>query len=80
MTLETRAERIKLLKSGFTEKQIETLYIDLNFFDIVKVNWDGAAMKCTRRELSIPSFKNLESPTYPLDSVRVKAASFLGGK
>lgn len=32
-------ERVKLLKSGFTGKEIEKLYVILNFFDVVDVNW-----------------------------------------
>jgi hypothetical protein len=46
MILETREERIKLLKSGFTGKQVEALYFVLNRFESVEVAWDGAAMKC----------------------------------
>lgn len=77
MILATREERLKLLKSGYTEKQIEALYIDLNRFEIVIVNWDGAATKRTGRILhnSIPSFQNLTfRPTYTADFVRVIAA------
>ncbi len=41
--LESRKERAELLKTGFTGKKIETLYIDLNHFETVGVNWDDAA-------------------------------------
>lgn len=37
--LESREERAKLLKSGFTGREIETLYVILNSFDVVGVNW-----------------------------------------
>lgn len=37
--LESRDERVKLLKSGFTGKDIETLYVILNSLDFVGVNW-----------------------------------------
>jgi len=33
--LETSEERIKLLKTGFTQKQIEQMYIEGNDFEIV---------------------------------------------
>ena len=37
--LESRDERVKLLRAGFTDKEIETMYIILNSFEIVGVNW-----------------------------------------
>ncbi len=37
--LESREERMKLLRSGFTGKEIEALYVILNSFDVVGVNW-----------------------------------------
>ncbi len=37
--LETRNERVKLLKAGFTGKEIEKLYVNLNSLDIVGVEW-----------------------------------------
>lgn len=37
--LESIDERVKLLKSGFTGKDIETLYVILNSLDFVGVNW-----------------------------------------
>ncbi|MBU4373325.1 MAG: hypothetical protein KKD69_01165 [Euryarchaeota archaeon] len=37
--LESREERAKLLKAGFTGREIETLYVILNSFDVVGVNW-----------------------------------------
>ncbi|MFZ2411447.1 MAG: hypothetical protein WAW23_07750 [Candidatus Methanoperedens sp.] len=37
--LESREERVKLLKSRFTGRDIETLYVILNSFDVVGVNW-----------------------------------------
>jgi hypothetical protein len=46
MILETRDERIKLLKSGFTEKDIEKLFSVMNDFEVVGVDWDEAAMNC----------------------------------
>jgi hypothetical protein len=37
--LESREERAKLLKAGFTGREIETLYVILNSFVVVGVNW-----------------------------------------
>ncbi|MFZ3385250.1 MAG: hypothetical protein WA144_15125 [Candidatus Methanoperedens sp.] len=37
--LESRNERVKLLKKGITGKQIETLYVILNSLDVVTVDW-----------------------------------------
>jgi hypothetical protein len=34
--LETAEERVKLLKAGFIDKTIEKLYIDSNYFKIVR--------------------------------------------
>ncbi len=36
--LETAEERVKLLKVGFTGKTIEKLYIDSNYFKIVRTS------------------------------------------
>jgi hypothetical protein len=44
--LETREERIKLLRSGFTGNQVEALFFVLNRYEAVGVAWDEAAMKC----------------------------------
>lgn len=33
-------ERAKLLRAGFTGKEIEALYVILNDFEIVHVNWN----------------------------------------
>jgi hypothetical protein len=35
--LETSEERIKMLKTGFTEKQIEQMYVESNNFKIVSL-------------------------------------------
>jgi len=32
-------DRVKLLKAGFSYKEIEALYLMLNSFEIVGVNW-----------------------------------------
>ncbi len=37
--LESREERAKLLRAGFTGKEIEALYVMLNSFEIVDVQW-----------------------------------------
>jgi len=37
--LESSNERTKLLRKGFTGKQIETLYVILNSLEIVNVDW-----------------------------------------
>lgn len=37
--LESREERVKLLKSSFTGRDIEALYVIINSFDVVGVNW-----------------------------------------
>ncbi len=36
-------ERVKLLRAGFTGKEIEALYVILNGFEIVDVNWHEPA-------------------------------------
>lgn len=73
MILETREERIKLLKSGFTAKEVESLYIDLNYFETVGVNWGDAATNRTHRRMkTIHAFAN-----HSAESVRVQAASSL---
>ncbi len=43
--IHTAQERVKLLKAGFTGKQIEALYFVLNRFEIMNVAWDEAATK-----------------------------------
>lgn len=69
--LETSEQRIRLLKSGFTGSQVEALYFILNGLESVKVDWDDAATKRTRRICSKSSFMN----PYPnFDSVRVQVA------
>ncbi len=37
--LETKEERVKLLRAGLTGREIETLYVILNSFEILGVNW-----------------------------------------
>jgi len=37
--LESREERVALLRTGFSGKDIESLYIKLNGFVIIDVNW-----------------------------------------
>ncbi len=37
--LESREDRVKLLRCGFTGREIEALYVILNSFDVVGVNW-----------------------------------------
>ncbi|CAG0978344.1 MAG: hypothetical protein MPEBLZ_01367 [Candidatus Methanoperedens nitroreducens] len=37
--LESRNERVRLLKKGFTGKQIEMLYVILNSLDVISVDW-----------------------------------------
>ncbi len=37
--LETREERVKLLRAGVTGREIEALYVKLNGFEIVGVGW-----------------------------------------
>ncbi len=41
--LDSREERVKLLKAGFSGKEIEALYLVLNSFEILDVNWRPAA-------------------------------------
>lgn len=41
--LESMNERVKLLRAGFTGREIETLYVILNGFEIVCVNWHEPA-------------------------------------
>ena len=36
-------ERVKLLRAGFRGKDIEALYVILNGFEIVGVNWHEAS-------------------------------------
>ncbi|MCX9012560.1 MAG: hypothetical protein OIN66_15765 [Candidatus Methanoperedens sp.] len=43
MYLKTSDERKKLLKAGFTEKEIENLYIMLNNFIFLNVDWQNDA-------------------------------------
>lgn len=42
--LESREERVKLLKAGFSGKEIEALYLVLNSFEIVGMNWQPAGV------------------------------------
>ncbi len=66
----TREERVKLLRAGFTGGEIVALYVILNGFEIVGVNWqDGAVTKLAGTELevrtppsdSVASFSRLTS-------------------
>ncbi len=41
--LDSREERVKLLRAGFSGKEIVDLYLILNFFEIASVNWEPAA-------------------------------------
>lgn len=50
----TREERVKLLQAGFTGREIEKLYVILNGFEIVDVNWqDGIVTKLAGTELEV---------------------------
>ncbi len=57
--LESREERVKLLRSGFTGREIEALYVILNSFDVVGVDWQeisdnpGAKRRNQPRELYV---------------------------
>jgi len=42
--LDSREERVKLLKAGFSGKEIEALYLVLNNFEVVGVNWQPAGV------------------------------------
>jgi hypothetical protein len=42
--LDNREERVKLLKAGFSGTEIETLYLVLNNFEVVGVNWQPAGV------------------------------------
>jgi hypothetical protein len=37
--LDSSEDRVKLLRAGFSGKEIEALYLVLNSFEIVGVNW-----------------------------------------
>jgi len=37
--LDRSEERVRLLKAGFSGKEIEALYLVLNSFEVVDVNW-----------------------------------------
>ncbi len=74
MILETPRERVGLLRAGFTGRDIEELYVIINSFEIVGVDWDGAVTKLAGTELevrtppselSVASFSRL----YPLQRV-----------
>jgi len=39
MVLETAGERIRLLKAGYTGREIERLYMVLNSFEIMSIHW-----------------------------------------
>lgn len=41
MILATARERVGLLRAGFFGIDIEKLYLELNFFEIVNVNWQA---------------------------------------
>ncbi len=38
--LESREERVALLKAGFNSKDIESIYLQLNGIAIIGVNWN----------------------------------------
>jgi hypothetical protein len=40
--LDCSEDRVKLLRAGFSGKEIEALYSILNSFEIVSVNWQTA--------------------------------------
>ncbi len=40
MALETKDERVKLLKVGYTCRDIELLYLKLNSIKVIGVNWE----------------------------------------
>jgi len=40
--LRRREDRVKLLRAGFLDKEIESLYLMLNSFEIVGVDWQPA--------------------------------------
>lgn len=40
MILSTPEVRVKLLRAGFIGKEIEQLYVNLNSFELVIVDWD----------------------------------------
>ncbi len=42
--LDSREERVKLLMAGFSGKEIEALYLVLNPFEVVGVNWQPAGV------------------------------------
>ncbi len=42
--LDRREERVKLLRAGFSGKEIEALYLVLNSFEIVGMNWQPAGV------------------------------------
>ena len=50
--LETAEERVKLLKAGFTGKEIEKLYIEYNNFKIIRspILFD-ASLKCDAADM-----------------------------
>lgn len=50
MILETMKERNKLLRAGYNGKEIEQLYILLNGFIFLEVNWQEERMRCERNE------------------------------
>jgi len=37
--LETREERVKFLRVGFSGRQIERMYVLLNSFEVINVDW-----------------------------------------
>ena len=40
--LDRSEDRVKLLRAGFSGKEIEALYLVLNSYEIVSVNWQTA--------------------------------------
>jgi integrase/recombinase XerD len=48
--LESKYERVKLLKKGFSGAQIEALYVILNSFDVVNVDWQDNEIPYRKKE------------------------------
>ncbi|PWB55597.1 MAG: hypothetical protein C3F06_02375 [Candidatus Methanoperedenaceae archaeon] len=80
LILQKSKDRIKLLRSGFKGAEIEALYIDLNHFETLQINWDDSVTN-RKRKAFFPNypFMNLTLSKTPntilSDSMCVKAAS-----
>ncbi len=46
--LRRRQERVKLLRAGFSGKEIEALYVILNHVEVIGVNWHDLSIKFDR--------------------------------